>query len=123
MLASQVDVQDLVINYLGANPPTDLRGTYLDSYALTLNSYYIDDGSGRRFESNDVNIANGQYSTYLRSMDGLQTAFGRYLDIDYPEWVQNRAIIVIPFNVAASPELALTSSQVILSLTIDMSAR
>ena len=56
-------------------------------------------------------------------MDGLQTAFGRYLDIDFTEWVQNRAIIVIPFNVAASPELALTSSQVILSLTVDMAAR
>jgi hypothetical protein len=38
---------------------------------MTLSSYYIDDGSGRRYESNDVNIANGQFLTYLRSMDGL----------------------------------------------------
>ena len=72
-----------MVNYLGCNPPTDLRGTYLDSYSVNLTSYYIDDGSGRRYESNDVNIANGQYSTYLRSMDGLQTAFNRYLDIEF----------------------------------------
>ena len=63
--------QDTIVNYFGCNPPTDLRGTYLDSYAMNLTSYYIDDGSGRRYESNDVNIANGQYSTYLRTMDGL----------------------------------------------------
>jgi hypothetical protein len=48
-----------MVNYLGANPITDLRGTYLDSYAINLSSYYLDDGSGRRYESNDVNISNG----------------------------------------------------------------
>lgn len=56
-------------------------------------------------------------------MDGLQTAFNRYLDLDFAEWNCNRGIIVIPFNIHASPELALTSSQVILSLTVDNSAR
>ena len=63
--------QDCIPNYLGCNPVTDLRGNYIDSYAMTLSSYYIDDGSGRRYESNDVNISNGQFLTYLRSMDGL----------------------------------------------------
>lgn len=56
---------------MGCNPPTDLRGTYLDSYYLNLSSYYLDDGSGRRYESNDINIANPALSTYLRTMDGL----------------------------------------------------
>ena len=62
---------DVLPNYLGCNPLTDLRGTYLDSYYMTLSSYYIDDGSGRRYESNDINISNPALSTYLRSMDGL----------------------------------------------------
>ena len=56
---------------MGCNPPTDLRGTYLDSYYMGLSSYYIDTGDGRRYESNDINIANPALSTYLRTMDGI----------------------------------------------------
>jgi hypothetical protein len=56
-------------------------------------------------------------------MDGMQSMFKHYLDIDFAEWVQNRAIICIPFNTGASPDLALTSSQVVLSLTVDFTPR
>ena len=43
-------------------------------------------------------------------MDGLQTALGRYIDLDFSEYVQNRSFVFIPFNVNADPALALTSS-------------
>jgi hypothetical protein len=56
-------------------------------------------------------------------MDGLQTALGRYIDLDFSEYVQNRSFVFIPFNVNADPALALTSSQVVLNLTIDGTSR
>ena len=56
-------------------------------------------------------------------MDGLESTFKHHLDIDFSEWVQNRGIICIPFNTGASPDLALTSSQVIISMTIDFTSR
>lgn len=82
----------------------------MDSYMINLSSYYIDSGDGRRWETNDLPIANPQYSTYLRTMDGLQTALGRYIDLEFSEFVQNRAFVFIPFNINADPSLALTSS-------------
>lgn len=113
-----------MVNYQGCNPCTDARGTIYDSYKLNMTSFYIDDGSGKRFESNDPPIGNVAYTTYLRSKDGLETALGRYVDgLNFPEWTMNRFWLFTAFNVNADPALAITSSQVVLNMTFDLSDR
>jgi len=115
---------DTMVNYQGCNPCTDLRSTVYDSYRMNMTSWYIDAGDGRRYESNDPPIGNVAYTTYLRSKDALQTAMNRYVDgINFPEWTMNRSFIFVPFNVAADPALAITSSQVVLNMQLDLSDR
>lgn len=91
--------QDTVINLQGCNPPgiSDLRATYLDSYYLTMSSVYAE-VDGRRYESMDIPISNPELSTYLKTESGLQTALGKYVDIDLREYLQNRFFYVIPVN-------------------------
>ena len=89
-----------------------------------MTSYYVDAGDGKRYPANDPMIGNVAYTTYLSTKDNLQTALGRYIDgINFPEWTMNRSFVFIPFNVSADPALAITSSQVVLNLTFDMSDR
>lgn len=89
-----------------------------------MTSYYVDAGDGRRYVSNDPMISNVAYTTYLSSKDNLQTAMGRYVcGLNFPEWTMNRAWIFIPFNVNADPALAITSSQVVINMSFDLSDR
>jgi hypothetical protein len=91
--------QDTVINLQGCNPPgiSDLRATYLDSYYLTMSSVYAE-VDGRRYESMDIPITAPGLSTYLKTEAGLQTALGKYVDLDLREYLQNRFFYVIPIN-------------------------
>ena len=89
-----------------------------------MTSFYVDAGTGNRMESNDPPIGNVAYTTYLRSMDALQTTLGRYVDgINFPEWTMNRSFVFIPYNISADPALAITSSQVVINMTFDLADR
>lgn len=69
----------------------------MDSYYLTMSSVYAE-VDGRRYESMDIPISNPELSTYLKTQAGLQTALGKYIDVDLQEYTLNRFFYVIPIN-------------------------
>ena len=42
---------------------------------------------GRRYESMDIPLSNPGLSTYLKTEAGLQTALGKYVDLDLREYL------------------------------------
>ncbi len=64
---------------------------------MTMSSVYAE-VDGRRYESMDIPLSNPDLSTYLKTEAGLQTALGKYIDLDLREYLQNRFFYVIPIN-------------------------
>lgn len=91
--------QDTVINLQGCNPmgQNDLRSTYMDSYYFPMSSVYAE-VDGRRYESMDIPLSDPALSTYLKTSAGLQTALGKYVDLDLREYLQNRFFYAISIN-------------------------
>ena len=48
---------------------------------MTMSSVYAEVDS-RRYESMDIPISNPELSTYLKTQAGLETALGKYIQLD-----------------------------------------
>lgn len=96
--------QDSVVSYQGCQPPSDLRGTYLDSYYLNLSQIYAE-VDGKRYAAMDLNLSNPALSTYLVTQAGLQTTLGKYVDLDLQSYLTNRFFYWIPINTTGSQNM------------------
>ena len=75
----------------------------MDSMYLNLAQIYAECGNGKRYQAMDLNLSSPQLSTYLVTQAGLQTAFGKFLNLPLNEYLLNRFCYFIPVNVSGDP--------------------
>jgi len=110
-----------MVNYFGVNPPGvfDLRCNQAwDSYYVNMQDVYVQ-VNNKRYTVNAIPISNPELSTYLVTQSGIESAFGKYLNIPFHHYLANRFGFFIPINPFGDRSQIITDNQLIVSVTLD----
>jgi hypothetical protein len=123
--AGPATATDCMINYFGLNPPQigDLRCVQpLDSYYVNMQDIYVQ-VNNKRYNTNAIPISNPGLSTYLVTQAGIETAFGKFLNIPLTHYLANRFGFFIPINPYGDRSQIITDNQLIVSASLDFASR
>lgn len=66
--------------------------------------------NNKRYTVNAIPISNPELSTYLVTQSGVESAFGKFLNIPFTDYVANRFAAFVPINPYADRSQIITDN-------------
>jgi hypothetical protein len=87
-----------------------------------MQDVYVQVGN-KRYTTNAIPISNPALATYLVTQSGIETAFGKFLNIPLTHYLMNRFCYFVPVNPYGDNSQIITDNQLIVSLSLNFDSR